>query len=126
MNVGPVVAKCIVSQSYTSTSSPYTVDITDAFKKGKWIGPRAWFLSATKASGTGNCDVDIQVSQNNGTTKPECISFTQLSTTGTELKAETIPVAGEKVYAIVTISSTANYTINQLSVAGQAVGSSGI
>jgi hypothetical protein len=108
------------SKALAHGDSPVTVDITDHLAKCNFVGSKTWFLSATLASGSGNLDAVIQSSHDNGTTKTTCLTFTQLTTTGHELKGETIRVVGQKVYAVFTISSSAHYTVN-LWVSGPAL-----
>lgn len=118
--VGPACIKVIDSRVTTVTEN---VDITDEVKKGMWVDAPTAFMVGTENSGSASYDLDIQVSHD-GTNYEEVVSFTQLTSTGHELKAFTIPPWGQYVRAVITLSTTGNWTTD-LWLAGPVVGGAG-
>jgi len=122
--VGPVQIQIDNAVVYTA-STDGNFDVTDIFKKGQWVAPPTIFMKAVEDTNGSTLDIDFQVSMDNGTTYKEVLSLTQLSATGNELAAFTIPPWGEKVRMVVAVSGGGGQFTVSSWLAGQAAGAAG-
>jgi hypothetical protein len=115
----------LVVDEAVDASTDGTTDITEEFNKVEWVAAPVIFLDAVEDTNGSTFDVDIQVSLDGGTNKEEVLSFTQLSATGHELKAFTIPPFGGKIYVVTTVSAGGGAFTYSLTLAGPVNGGRG-
>lgn len=118
---GKVVKKLVNAVTVTTST---TIDVSDLFNGIQFVGQPLFTLVATENSGTATLDIDVNVSQDNGSNYDEVLSFTQLSASGREVKNPTVGPWGEKVQVEVTLSAAADWTFT-LYVSGPALGAAG-
>lgn len=111
----------LLNKTFSTTT---TYDVSTVWSSVPFVGNMCAFLLGTENANGTTCDVDIQISLD-GTNFEEVISFTQLSATGHELKAFTIPPGAKQMKVVCTLGGVYSWTV-KVWVGGACLGAQGM
>jgi hypothetical protein len=101
---------CIYDATCAVAGSPFTVDVSAKLGKLPYLnsGGFAIGIEATRTVGGSTLDCKLQGS-NNGTNYLDIVAFTQLATSGRELKL--VPYITEKLQLYLVVGAGSTYTV---------------